>query len=122
HTSLQSFVWIFLQSRVEEAKNDLKYFRKHVILNKIMSFDKKYIALRSINDNFTSAKTMLYEPQNNAFFDEYDAFYLSFHRLIIEKQLIINQLTKHRYFSIFLTTSKTFSKNVWKLNQNYEIT
>lgn len=65
---------------------------------------------------------MLYEPQNNAFFDEYDAFYLSFHRLIIEKQLIINQLTKHRYFSIFLTTSKIISKNVWKLNQNYEIT
>ena len=49
-----------------------------------MSFDKKYIALRSINDNFTSAKTMLYEPQNNAFFDEIDAFYLSFQRLIIE--------------------------------------
>ncbi|MBQ1646672.1 MAG: hypothetical protein II052_07240, partial [Prevotella sp.] len=73
-----------LQSRVEEAKNELKYFKQHVFLNKIMSFDNKYIALRSINDNFTSAKTMLYEPQNNAFFDEYDAFYLSFQRLIIE--------------------------------------
>lgn len=87
-----------------------------------MSFDKKYIALRSINDNFTNAKTMPYEPQNNAFFDKNDAFYLSFQRLTIEKQLIINQLTKHRYFSIFLTTSKIFSKNAWKLNQNYEIT
>ena len=65
---------------------------------------------------------MLYEPQNNAFFDEYDAFYLSFQRLIIEKQLIINQLTKPRYFSIFLTTSKIISKNAWNLNQNYEIT
>ena len=87
-----------------------------------MSFDQKYIALRCINDSFTNAKTMLYEPQNNAFFDKKDAFYLSFQRLIIEKQLIINQLTKHRHFSIFLTTSKTFSKNAWKLNQNYEIT
>ena len=86
-----------------------------------MSFDKKYIALRSINDSFTSAKNMLYKPQNNAFFDEYDAFYLSFQRLIIEKQLIINQLTKPRYFSIFLTTSKIISKNAWNLNQNYEI-
>ena len=87
-----------------------------------MSFDNKYIALQCINDSFTSAKTMLYEPQNNAFFDKNDAFYLSFQRLIIEKQLIINQLTKPRYFSIFLTTSKTFSKNAWILNQNYEIT
>ena len=87
-----------------------------------MSFDKKYIALRCINDSFTSAKTMLYEPQNNAFFDENDALYLSFQRPTIEKQLIINQLTKPRYFSIFLTTSKIFSKNAWNLNQNYEIT
>ncbi len=87
-----------------------------------MSFDKKYIALRCINDSFTNAKTMLYEPQNNAFFDEIDDFYLSFQRLTIGKQLIINQLTKHRYFSVFLTTSITFSKNAWNLNQNYEIT
>ena len=67
-----------------------------------MSFDQKYIALRCINDSFTNAKTMLYEPQNNAFFDKKDAFYLSFQRLIIEKQLIINQLTKHHHFSLFL--------------------
>ena len=84
HTSLQSFIWLFLQSRVEEAKNDLKYFKQHVFLKKIMSLDNKYIALRCINDSFTSAKTMLYEPQNNAFFDKNDAFHLSFQRLIIE--------------------------------------
>ena len=27
NSSLQSFIWIFLQSRAEEAKNDLKYFK-----------------------------------------------------------------------------------------------
>ena len=37
------------------------------------------------------------------------------------KPLTINELKKHRYFSLFPTTSKIFLKNVWNLIQNSEI-
>ena len=67
----------------------------------MIRFSDKYNELRLltyrvtvVTHYFMRAKTMLYEPQNNAFFDEIDAIYLSFQRLIIEKQLIINQVTK----------------------------
>ncbi len=55
-----------------------------------------------------SAKTMLYECQNTAFFDEKQGLISSL--LIVQNynSLIVNKLIICRYFSLFRTTSKLF--------------
>ena len=55
-----------------------------------------------------SAKTMLYECQNTAFFDEKWGLISSL--LIVQNynSLIVNKLITCRYFSLFRTTSKLF--------------
>lgn len=51
---------------------------------------------------------MLYERQNNAFFGEKLRYYTYSKMAKINKQLTINQLVRHRYYSTFRTKSKRF--------------